>query len=245
MAENGALATTVADLALTLSVLADRPDLADIAPLGRLRVAVATGSPSPFSGVDKHWKAAARETAELLRGAGHEVADIRAPYGQLAMPAAMARWFAGTELDARTLADRSELRTAVRRHAAVGRMLMRLGLPREKGRARWQARAGRLFDKYDVFMTPALAHPPLPAKAWSQRGWLTNMAVNARYAPFAAPWNLAGWPAMAVPAGLDPRGLPLAVQLVAPRGHEARLLALAAQLEELRPWQRLARTANR
>jgi amidase len=242
MAENGPLATTVADAALMLSVLADRPELADVAAPDALRVAVAVGSPSPFSGVDKHWKQAARATADVLRGAGHQVADVRPPYGQAAMPSAMVRWFAGTELDARLLVDRDQLCTAVRRHAALGRVLMRVGLPRAKGRARWQARAGRLFENYDVLMTPMLAHPPLPAKAWSQRGWLSNVTNNARYAPFAAPWNLAGWPAMSVPAGLDPRGLPLAVQLVAPPGNEARLLSVAAQLEQLQPWPR---TANR
>jgi amidase len=245
MAENGPLATTAADAALMLSVLAARPELAEISPPGELRIAVATGSPMPVLSVDKHWKAATLETADLLRSAGHQVTAIRPPYGQLAMPSAMTRWFVGTELDARTLADRTEMGTAVRRHAALGRALMRLGLPRQKGRWRWQARAGRLFADYDVLMTPALAQPPIAAKAWSQRGWLTNVMANARYAPFAAAWNLAGWPAMAVPAGLDPRGLPLAVQLVAPPGNEARLLSLAGQLEQLRPWQRLAGPTNR
>lgn len=76
------------------------------------------------------------------------------------------------------------------------------------------------FVGYDVLVTPALAQPPIAAAAWSQRGWLANVWTNARYAPFAAPWNLAGWPAMSVPAGLGPRGLPLAVQLVAPPGGE-------------------------
>jgi amidase len=48
---------------------------------------------------------------------------------------------------------------------------------------------------------------------------------------------------MSVPAGLDPRGLPLAVQLVAPPGGEGQLLALAAQLEQLRPWPRVAESS--
>ena len=67
-----------------------------------------------------------------------------------------------------------------------------------------------------------------------------NFAANVRYAPFAAPWNLAGWPAMTVPAGLSPTGLPLAVQLVAKPGGESQLIALARDLEEQRPWQRTA-----
>jgi amidase len=45
---------------------------------------------------------------------------------------------------------------------------------------------------------------------------------------------------MTVPAGRAPSGLPLAVQLVAPPGNEARLLSVAAQLERLRPWPRTA-----
>jgi amidase len=239
MAENGPIATTVADAALMLSVLADRPELADVRAPGELRIAVAIGAPAPLLPVDKHWAAAVRETADLLRSAGHRVTDVRPPYGQACMPSAIVRWLAGAEMDARLLADRSELRTAVRRHAAAGRMLMRLGLPREKGRLRWQQRAGRFFADYDLLITPALARPPIKATAWSQRGWLANLVANSRFAPFAAPWNLAGWPAMVVPAGLDPRGLPLAVQLVAPPGNELRLLSVAAQLAEVRPWPRI------
>ena len=241
MAENGALATTVEDAALLLSVLADRPALASVNSPATLRVAVSTRVPMLATPLDKHWAAATRETADLLRGAGHMIVAADPPYGQLLPLSEMARWMAGTELDAQLLVDRAELATSIRRHARAGRFLMRFGLPRDKGRLRWQQRAERFFETCDVLVTPALAQPPIAAKAWSRRGWLTNVLVNARYAPFAAPWNVAGWPAMSVPAGLDPRGLPLAVQLVAPPGGEAQLLAIAAQLQQLRPWPRLAR----
>lgn len=240
MAENGPIATTVADAALMFSVLAARPDFAEVRPPGDLRIAVATGAPAPLLPVDKHWSAAARETGHLLGSAGHTVSEVRAPYGQACMPSAIVRWLAGTEMDARLLADRNEMGTAVRRHAAAGRMVMRVGLPREKGRARWQERASRFFADYDVLITPALAQPPIKAKAWSQRGWIANLIANSNFAPFTPPWNLAGWPAMVVPAGLDPRGLPLSVQLVAPPGNETQLLSVGAQLEQLRPWPRTA-----
>ncbi len=49
-------------------------------------------------------------------------------------------------------------------------------------------------------------------------------------------WNLTGQPAIAVPAGLSPDGLPLSVQIVSPPGREGPLLSLAAQLEAERPW---------
>jgi amidase len=240
MSENGPLATTVADTALLLSVLADRPELASVAEPGMLRIAASTKVPMQATPLDKHWAAGLRETADLLRGAGHTVRDADPPYGQALSVAEFVRWTAGTELDARLLADRDKLTTSVRRHARAGRFVLALGLPREGGRTKWQQRAERFFADHDVLITPALAQPPIRSKGWSQRGWLTNMLVNARYAPYAAPWNVAGWPAMAVPAGLDPRGMPLGVQLVARPGGEGLLLSLAGQLEQLRPWPRVA-----
>lgn len=52
---------------------------------------------------------------------------------------------------------------------------------------------------------------------------------------FTLPWSLAGWAAVSLPAGTDPTtGLPLAVQIAAPRWHDHVALAVAAHLE--RAW---------
>ncbi|HEY8826519.1 MAG TPA: amidase family protein [Jatrophihabitantaceae bacterium] len=242
MSENGPLATTVEDAALLLSVLAGRPELATIDGAGCVRIAVSTKAPLPATPVDKHWAAAVRETALLLRGVGHSVRDADPPYGQVAGLSEIVRWVAGTELDARLLADRDRMAAPTRRHAAAGRIALRAGLPRQKGRERWRRRAEAFFADHDVLLTPTLAQPPITSAAWAQKGWLANIWSNIHYAPFAAHWNLAGWPAMAVPAGLDPNGMPLSVQLVARPGGESLLLAIAAQLEQLRPWPRTAPT---
>jgi amidase len=130
-----------------------------------------------------------------------------------------------------------------RRQAAAGRTLLRVGLPRPAGRANWQRRIEPFFADHDVLLTPTLAQPPIRSIAWSARGWLANLWANSRYAPFCAPWNLAGWPAIAVPAGLHPNGTPLSVQLVGRPGSESLLLGLAATLERVRPWQRTAPVA--
>jgi amidase len=240
MAENGVLATTAADAALMLSVMADRPELADCVEPGPLRVAVSTAAPVAGVRLHTHWRNATREIAALLDGEGHRVVKADPPYGQRLAPSAIARWTAGTELDARQLQDRSKLSLRTAQHAALGRVALRAGFPREAGRLRWLRRAEDFLADHDVLLTPALAASPPRARAWSDRGWPANFWSNAQYAPFAAPWNMAGWPAICVPAGLDSAGRPLAVQVVAKPGGEALLLGVAAQIERLRPWPRTA-----
>ncbi len=59
---------------------------------------------------------------------------------------------------------------------------------------------------------------------------------NLGWTPYTQLANLTGRPAMSVPLHWTPEGLPLGVQFVAPLDGEARLLQLAAQLEQARPW---------
>ena len=239
LAENGPLATTVADAALLLSVLADQPQLADApnAEPRRLRIAVSTRSPVAGLPLDKNFVAAARSTAELLAGS-HDVTPADPPYPLWAGPVGLGHWFAGAELEAARF-DRRKLEPRSRRHAAAGRVARALGLAKPRWQERWQSALIPFFANHDVLLTPALAKPAPAADAWHERGWIKNMVVNL-YAPFCAPWNLVGYPAMAVPVGVIGADLPVAVQLVAAPGGEAMLLALAAQLEQLKPWPRFA-----
>jgi aspartyl-tRNA(Asn)/glutamyl-tRNA(Gln) amidotransferase subunit A len=108
-------------------------------------------------------------------------------------------------------------RAAVRRHAL------------------W-AQLDRFFEQHDILATPAVAVPPFPigaappleidGRTVGPRGWIA----------FAYPFNLAGLPAIVVPAGWSPRGLPIGLQLVGRRLDDARLLAAAAAFEAEAPW---------
>lgn len=91
-----------------------------------------------------------------------------------------------------------------------------------------------------MLLTPALARRSPKSAPWHERGWLRNVLVNTNYSPLTPPWNLTGWPTMAVPFGTLPSGAPTAVQLVSLPGREGELLRLAEQLESLRPWRRTA-----
>ena len=51
-------------------------------------------------------------------------------------------------------------------------------------------------------------------------------------------FNLAGVPAMSIPAGFDDRGLPLGVQLIGPRLGEAAVLAAGHAFQSATDWHR-------
>ena len=243
LAENGPLATTVADAALVLSVMADDSSLAqvnDAADGPPLRIAVSTRSPVQGVTLDReHTKALFASAAALLH-AGHHVERFDPAYPTSVAMAAFARWFAGAAGDAEHL-DPALLAGRTRRHVALGRQAVARRMLTDGQRESWRAAVDTLLTTYDVLMLPVLAQPPIEAKRWGDANWATNVLVNARYAPYAAAWNLAGFPAMSVPAGVHPTaGTPMSVQLVARPGREALLLSVARSLEVLRPWQRVA-----
>lgn len=216
MSAHGSLATTVADAALLLA--ADLP---------------LTHAPVP-----KPLRAAVDRVADVLARAGHRVERATPDYGIEPALDILGRWFAGPSEQADG-PDRTLLQPRTRAHVRFGRVLRKAGLIRPGTRHRWLARAERFFADYDILLTPALATLPPKAEPWHERSCLANAIPSIRLAGFAGLWNLAGYPAMTVPAARHPSGLPIGVQLVTtPRG-EARLLALAAQLERLNPWPRL------
>jgi amidase len=242
MAENGALATTVSDAALLLSVLAADPSLARVEPPPRrLRIALATAAPTPGLRVDHEFVRATERAARALADAGHDVADDAPRVTTRHVAAIMARWMGGTARDTALLGDAQRtLEVRTRHQAAAGRLVNRLGMVRERDAEAWRAMQGEFFASYDLLLTPSLARTAVKADGWSRRGWLRNAWSAVRFAPFAGAWNYAGFPALNVPAGLHPDGLPLGVQLVAAPGGEGMLLSAARQLEALLPWPRTA-----
>jgi amidase len=242
MAENGALATTVADLAIAHSVMAGEEPGPPPGPGRPLRIAVSTRSPLRGVRADREALAAVDRTVALLVDAGHTVVRRDPPIGDATGAAAIARWLAGAHDDAEHLGiDPADLQPRTRTHARVGRMIRRAGLVRPRTQERFRDRmAGFFGDDVDLLLSPITAGPPLPARPWHERSWAVNMAANMRWAPWGAAWNFAGFPATVLPAGVRPDGLPVAVQFVGPPGAEGRLLWLAGELERRHPWRRHA-----
>jgi amidase len=240
MYTHGPLTTTVADAALLLSVLAERPQLAQVSSPPPLRIATSVQLPNGGGRIPKEFTAAVARTAVLLRGAGHYVAEATPRYGNIAA-ALLTRWLAGPGQPPNAF-NWQQLEARTRRHLRAGYIVRRAGLVRQRTRSNWIARAASFFGEHDVLITPMLATMPPRSQHWSDRGWLANAVPSIQLTAFLGPWDLAGYPAMSIPAGRHPSGLPIAVQLVAPPGGEGRLLALATQLEALSPWPRTGLT---
>jgi amidase len=238
MAENGPLATTVEDLVLAFDVMAGRREGESRMPApGRLRIAVSRRSPMLGVFPDRDATDGLSRAARALVAAGHDAVTAGPPYPPSVVRGALSRWVGGVALDAEGL-DESLLQPRTRRHVALGRQAIERGLIRDADRTAWQDATEEMFTRVDVLITPALAGPPPLAARWSARSWTANVTTNARFAPYAAPWNLAAVPAMSVPAGIRSDGLPAAVQLVGGPGSEALLCAVAAQLEQALRWDR-------
>lgn len=242
LAEQGILATTVADAAVGFAVLAGRrPD--KLVPPERLRVAVSLRS--PVSGVrpDQPNREAVAAAARLLTAAGHDTVSADPVYPKVLGFRGVATWLASAaaEVEA-TGIDRGTLQPRSRRHASLGAWAQRRGLVKEEHRTAWRERCVGFFADHsvDLLLTPALATAPPLAANWASRSWRANLLTCIRYAPFAAPWNIAGLPSLVVPVGLRPDGLPVGVQLVGPPGSELLLLGVAGQFELAAPWRRHA-----
>ena len=102
-----------------------------------------------------------------------------------------------------------------------------------------------MFDDIDILATPTMAITP-PAADLGRDGGRARLLWKQRgFTEFTSIWNLAGFPALSVPVGFTDDGLPVGMHLVAPPGAAHRVLQLAAQLENLRPWPRTASRGDR
>jgi amidase len=92
---------------------------------------------------------------------------------------------------------------------------------------------------YDVLILPVYMHQTIQVGEWQR---LRSPQILKNVIDWVAPcppFNASGQPALAIPTGFAPNGLPVGVQLVGRPADEATLLALAAQLEASHPWHHL------
>lgn len=259
----GCFATTAADVAQVMSIIAGRdardmttlPDFftpeEHIAPqrIGIIRECMTDD-------VDSSVRTATQQYADDLRAAGHVVEEVSLPMMKYALamyyiivPAEissnLARYdgirYGHRAKEVQTLAElygksRDEgFVTENKRRIMIGSYVLSSGFfdayyqKAQKARTLLIEEYNTLFDKYDILLSPVA---PTPAFALGEN---TNDPIKMYLADImTVPASLAGLPALSVPAGKSETGLPIGVQLIGPQRSDARLLALAKQMEEER-----------
>ncbi len=95
---------------------------------------------------------------------------------------------------------------------------------------RWQT----FFTRFDVILTPSITVSP---RSWRE---LYPAEIDGRPTRTYFHWlalayavTLAGHPALSLPVGVDRHGMPFGLQIVGPRGGDALVLSVAAELERM------------
>lgn len=101
----------------------------------------------------------------------------------------------------------------------------------------------RLYDRFDVIATPAVATLPLKvgmdlSDPERERHWVD-------WAHFSYLFNLTRQPALAVPSNVSRSGLPVAIQFVGPVGADRMILAVASAFEAIAGFGSLTATAHK
>lgn len=89
---------------------------------------------------------------------------------------------------------------------------------------------------YDVLILPVYMHQTIKVGEWKKLRSPQILKNVINWVAPCPPFNASGQPALAIPWGFGPNGVPVGVQLVGRPADEATLLALAAQLEQANPW---------
>jgi amidase len=250
---DGPLARTVRDAAAMLDALAGpmpgdlfsagpRPTesflaAADREP-GRLRIGRYLTSSVADVEVDPEVVAGWEAASTLLAGLGHDITDVRPPFGPELVGAFETLWSVSAcsyPIDpaaehtllplTRYLRERGRSVTAT--EFVTARQSLQV--------AAWLGSAA--LAEYDVLLAPVVSAPPRPIGWFRENGeGEQDFERQKQYAPYTAVYNVTGHPAVSVPLHWTADGLPVGMMLVGRHHDEATLIAVSAQLEAATSW---------
>jgi len=185
------------------------------------------------------------ETAKLLESLGHKVEQIPLPIDADAMIDDFLNFYGFTaylsshwgRLIYQDKVDKSQLEPftlglAKRFKGNALKLPKNIRALRKMGNV-----SSATFEKYDIVMTPVLAHKTPKIGHFSPELTYDDVCKNAvEFATYTGLYNVTGEPAISLPMGLDSNGMPLGVQFAAPYGEDKRLIELAYELEEAKGW---------
>jgi amidase len=224
------------------------PPVGDVTGPGkkRLRVGLVTASISGRE-CDTEVTGSLLQTAELLEQLGHTVVPVDPPVPDSFADDFLVYWSLlalalhhnGKRQFNRTY-DRhrnDNLTKGLAVHAAKNSWRLPAAITRLR---RSHRITGRLFADFDVVLNPTLARVT-PELGWlhPEQPYETVIERLLTWVAFTPLQNATGDPAISLPLGTSSTGLPIGHQLSAARGRDRRLLELAYELEEARPFARI------
>lgn len=202
-----------------------------LAPLLGVRIGVPRNH--FFSGLVPEARAATDRVLDALASIGAEPVPFEIPEVELAGPARSAIAFAeAARFHARRLEQRpDDISPEVRLLLEVGARLTASDyLTALKVRRVVTEAFRRAFVGFDALITPSVPAGATPA---GEPLLPTGEPLRTGFMRFVAPFNLTGFPALALPSGRDRAGMPLGAQLVGPPGGEDAILDLAQYAEAM------------
>lgn len=237
----GPMARSVEDCRVAMEVLG-RPDPRDPASLfpreraglnRPLRVGWSLRLGSDLEPAD-HVVAAFHSRLDQLRAAGHRVREVD-PQARDCADAMWALWRSRMVESFMHMqaSQRSRLGAGLRQLYREGEAMSMAELAAARIRLRrMTVDLGRVFSDVDVLLTPMMPDSaPLALEAG--RAEQASAANWFRHSGYSYPLNITGQPALSLPMGRCPQGLPLGLQIVGRKYHDDQVLALAAELEIL------------
>ncbi|MBW2054072.1 MAG: amidase [Deltaproteobacteria bacterium] len=93
-----------------------------------------------------------------------------------------------------------------------------------------------IFDRFDILITPTVPYDPPPARGPYPEETEGRKQIPAAVAAFTIPFNQSGHPAATVRVGMSEIGLPMGLQIVAPRHRDDLVLQTARTFELQKSW---------
>jgi len=213
---------------------------------GRLRIAFSTKAPSGAK-IHSDCVDAVQDAAKLCSDLGHEVTEAAPEInGPMLVQAFTAVWAAGTASGIDAFAFLTGQTPKVERFEPLTWGLYEMGrqvtgpayLLAQAALQRMSRDVARFMEKYDAWLTPTLAEPPLHLGTFDSTAddALRGFYRAVDYVPFTPIANATGQPGMSVPLYWNSEGLPVGTHFFGRFGDEGLLFRLAAQLENARPW---------
>lgn len=244
----GPMARNVGDLALLLSVIAgpdprvplalETPGAVFAEPLrGSLRgvrVATSVDLGGAFE-VDHRVRAVVEAQREVLTAAGAHVEEAHPDLAEADETFRTLRaWHMQAKLGRLLAENPGGMKQSLADNIRAGEPLTGADVARAYTlRTTLGDRMRRFFARYDVLVMPVSQVPPFPAD--QEYPAHIDGRVQSTYLDWmrsAYFITVTGCPAMSVPAGFTPEGLPVGIQIVAPHSGERRLLEIAHAYEQ-------------